>query len=122
MRVSHVLLAGSQVSLAAIEGLAFTPLDEVDGERLEGVSVAAVDFVPHGEVRFVRIAAGGNFVMHTGPESGFVQVVEGRGQLVLPGEVRVPFSAPELFLFRPQTLHGWSDIEEDTLMAACLIS
>jgi quercetin dioxygenase-like cupin family protein len=122
MRVSHVLLSGSQVTLDAIEDLAFTPLDEVNGERIEGVSVAAAEFVPHGEVRFVRIAAGGNFVMHTGPESGFVTVVRGRGKLVLPGDVRVPYSAPELFLFRPQTLHGWSEIEEDTLMAACLIA
>ena len=122
MRVSHVLLSGSQVTVEAIDDLAFTALDEVNGERVEGVSVAAVDFVPHGEVRFVRIASGGSFVMHTGPESGFVQVVRGRGQLLLPGDVRVPFSAPELFLFRPHTLHGWGDIEEDTLMAACLVS
>jgi len=122
MRVSHVLLAGSQVRLDVVEDLVFTPLEEVNGERIEGVSVAAVEFAPHGEAHFVRIAAGGNFVMHTGPQSGFVQVVHGRGQLVLPGEVRVPYCAPELFLFRPQTLHGWSDIEEDTLMAACLIS
>ena len=114
MRVSHVLLEGSQVTLDVIEDLAFTPLDEVEGEPVVGVSVAAADFVEHADVRFVRIAAGGNFVMHTGPESGFAQV--------LPGEVRVPFKAPELFLFRPQTLHGWSDIEEDTLMVACLIS
>ena len=122
MRVSHVLLEGSQVTLDVIEDLAFTPLDEVEGEPVVGVSVAAADFVEHADVRFVRIAAGGNFVMHTGPESGFAQVVAGRGKLVLPGEVRVPFKAPELFLFRPQTLHGWSDIEEDTLMVACLIS
>jgi quercetin dioxygenase-like cupin family protein len=122
LKVSHVLLDGSQVSLDVIEDLAFTPLEEVAGERIEGVSVAAVDFVPHGEVHVVRIAAGGYFVLHTGPESGFVQVVHGRGKLVLPGDIRVPFTAPELFLFRPNTLHGWNDIEEETLMVACLIS
>ena len=122
MRVSHVLLAGSQVTLEVVEDLVFTPLEEVNGERVEGVSMASAEFVPHGDVRFVRIAAGGNFVLHTGPESGFIQVVHGRGQLVLPGDVRVPYSGPELFLFRPETLHGWSDIEEDTLIAACLVS
>jgi hypothetical protein len=94
----------------------------VAGERIEGVSVAAVDFVPHGRVHFVRIAVGGCFALHTGPESTFVQVVHGRGELVLPGDVRVPLTAPELVLFRPDTLHGRNDIEEDTLMAACLIS
>jgi quercetin dioxygenase-like cupin family protein len=122
VRISHVLIEGSDVSLDVVDDLVFAPLEEVGGERIEGVSVAAVPFATHGEAHFVRIAAGGYFVLHTGPESGFVQVVHGRGKLVLPGDVRVPFAAPELFLFRPNTLHGWNDIEEDTLMAACLIS
>jgi quercetin dioxygenase-like cupin family protein len=115
VRISHVLIEGSDVSLDVVDDLVFAPLEE-------GVTVAAVPFATHGEAHFVRIAAGGYFVLHTGPESGFVQVVHGRGKLVLPGDVRVPFAAPELFLFRPNTLHGWNDIEEDTLMAACLIS
>jgi hypothetical protein len=122
VRISHVLIEGSDVSLDVVDDLVFTPLEEVGGERIEGVSVAALPFAAHGEAHFVRIAAGGYFVLHTGAESGFVQVVHGRGKLVLPGDVRVPFAAPELFLFRPNTLHGWNDIEEDTLMAACLIS
>jgi quercetin dioxygenase-like cupin family protein len=122
VRISHVLLEGSEVSLDVVDDLDFTPIEEVAGERIEGVSAAAVPFVPHGDVRLIRIAVGGYFVLHTGPESGFIQVVRGRGNLVLPGEVRVAFSAPELFLFRPNTLHGWNEIEEETLMAACLVS
>ena len=39
MRVSHVLLAGSQVRLDVVEDLVFTPLEEVNGERIEGVLV-----------------------------------------------------------------------------------
>jgi hypothetical protein len=60
--------------------------------------------------------------LHTGPESGFVQIVEGAGTLVLPGDVRVRYEAPELFLFAPNTLHSWADVTADTLMAACLVS
>lgn len=122
MKISHVHLDGTDVTLDVVNDLHFTPLHEVNGQRVEGVSVANIPFMPHAQAHFVRIEAGGSFVLHTGPESGFVQVVRGRGKLVLPEGTRVPYVAPELFLFEPQTLHGWGDIEEDTLMASCLIS
>ena len=118
MKISHVLLSGSDVNVDVVDDLHFTPVHEVDGQRIEGVSVANIPFMPTAEAHFVRIEAGGFFLLHTGPQSGFVQVVRGRGKLVLPEGTRVPFVAPELFLFRPETLHGWGDIEEDTLIAA----
>ena len=122
MKITHVLLNGTDVDVDVVDDLQFTPLHEVNGQRIEGVSVANIPFMPNAQAHFVRIEAGGNFVLHTGPESGFVHVVRGRGKLVLPEGTRVHYVAPELFLFKPQTLHGWGDIEEDTLMAACLIS
>ncbi len=122
MKITNVVVHGSEITADVVDGLEFTPLHEVNGQRVEGVSVSNLPFMSNAEVHFVRIDVGGNFVLHTGPQSGFVQVVRGRGKLLLPDGVRIPYVAPELFLFRPETLHGWGDIEEDSLMAACLIS
>jgi quercetin dioxygenase-like cupin family protein len=93
----------------------------VNGEPVAGVSAAALTFADNASVHIIRIAAGGRFPLHTGPQSGFVQVVQGSGALVLPGGERIPYAAPALFLFAPETVHGWSDVQEDTLMAACLV-
>lgn len=122
MRVSRVLLDGDAVRRAVVDGVEFESVDEVAGERVEGVSAAHLTFAEHASVHLVRIAVGGGFPMHSGPESGFVAVIEGAGTLVLPGDARVPYAAPELFLFAPDTLHSWTDVTADTLMAACLVS
>jgi quercetin dioxygenase-like cupin family protein len=122
MRVSRVLLDGEAVRCAVLDGVEFEPVDEVAGERVEGVSAAHLTFAEHASAHLVRIAVGGGFPMHTGPESGFVTVIEGSGTLVLPGGVRVAYAAPELFLFAPDTLHSWTDVTADTLMSACLVS
>ena len=122
MRISRVLADGELVTSAVVEGVGFEPVFEVAGEQVTGVSVAALEFSGTATVHLVRIAAGGRFPMHTGPEWGFVQVVTGSGTLVLPGGQRVEYAAPELFLFEPNTLHGWTDVTVDTLMSACIVT
>ena len=122
MRISRVLADGELVTSAVVEGIAFEPVLEVGGEPVTGVSAAALEFSGSATVRLVAIAAGGAFPMHTGPEWGCVQVVSGSGTLVLPGGQRIPYAAPELFLFEPNTLHGWTDVTVDTLMSACIVS
>ena len=107
---------------AVVEGITFEPVLEVGGEPVTGVSAAALELSATAGVHLVVIAAGGAFPMHTGPEWGCVQVVSGSGTLVLPGGQRIPYAAPELFLFEPNTLHGWTDITADTLMSACIVS
>jgi hypothetical protein len=50
-----------------------------------------------------------------------VNIVTGRGVLALPGDREIPFTAPHTFVFEPNTLHGWHDITEDTVLAICRI-
>lgn len=71
--------------------------------------------------QFVEIGAGGNFVMHSGPEFAFCQIVSGRGLLGLPGGEEIAYEAPELFLFHPDTLHDWHGVKEDTLLSVLLV-
>lgn len=117
MRVTHIF----EGSVEVVDSVEFAAVEETAGQPNEGVSVASVDFAANGKAVFVRIAAGGHMAMHCGAESGFVQVVHGRGTLELPGGVRIAFAGPELFLFRPNTLHGWTDLEEDTLLSVCIV-
>ena len=44
------------------------------------------------------------------------------GETSLAGGQRVPYAAPELFLFEPNTLHSWTDVTVDTLMSACIVT
>ena len=122
MRISRVLADGELITSAVVEGISFEPVLAVAGEPVTGVSTAALQFSRSAAVHLVRIAAGGGFPMHTGPEWGFVQVVTGAGTLVLAGGQRVPYAAPELFLFEPNTLHSWTDVTVDTLMSACIVT
>ena len=122
MRISRVLADGELITSAVVEGVTFEPVLELAGEPVTGVSTATLEFSSTAAAHLVRIAAGGAFPMHTGPEWGFVQVVNGSGTLVLPGGQRVPYAAPELFLFEPNTLHGWTDVTVDTLMSACIVT
>jgi quercetin dioxygenase-like cupin family protein len=117
MRVTHI----HEGSVEVVDSLEFAAVAETGGQPNDSVSVASADFADSARAVFVRIAAGGHMAMHTGAESGFVQVVHGRGTLELPGGVRIAFAGPELFLFRPNTLHSWTDIEEDTLMSSCIV-
>jgi quercetin dioxygenase-like cupin family protein len=117
MRVTHIL----EDSVEVVDLLEFAAVAESGGQPNDGVSVASAEFADKGRAVFVSVAAGGHMAMHTGAESGFVQVVHGRGTLELPGGVRIAFAGPELFLFRPNTLHSWTDIEEDTLLSSCIV-
>jgi quercetin dioxygenase-like cupin family protein len=109
------------VAIERVDELDFAPLTEVAGEPVTGVTAAHLPFAENASVHLIRIAAGGGFPLHTGPQSGFVQIVHGRGALTLPSGERIPYVAPALFMFAPETVHGWSDVQEDTLMAACLV-
>ena len=122
MRISRVLADGEMVTNAVVEGVRFEPVSELGGEPVTGVRVAVLEFSGNAAVHLVRIAAGGGFPMHTGPQWGFVQVVEGSGTLVLAGGERVRYRAPELFLFEPNTLHSWAEVTEDTLMSSCIVA
>jgi quercetin dioxygenase-like cupin family protein len=118
MRVTHIFEGSVEVA----DSLEFAAVEESGGQPNTGVSVATVDFATNGHVVFVRVAAGGHMSMHSGAESGFVQIVHGRGTLELPGGVRIAFTGPELFLFRPNTPHSWTDIEADTLISVCIVA
>jgi quercetin dioxygenase-like cupin family protein len=121
VRISRVFADGELVTSTVVDGVCFEAVEDMEGEHVEGVSMTQLSFAPNGAVHLVRVAAAGSMPMHTGPEWGFVQVVTGSGTLVLPGGTRVPYAAPELFLFEPNTLHSWTDVTADTLMSACIV-
>jgi hypothetical protein len=52
----------------------------------------------------------------------FCQIVRGRGRLGLPDGRSLAYEGPELYVFLPDTLHDWHDVEEDTLLAVCLVA
>lgn len=97
------------------------PYEEYDGEPLSKVRLDELLTVPGAEFQLVEIAAGGNFVMHSSPVVAYCQVVAGKGKLGLPGGSTLDYRAPELYVFLPDTLHDWHDIEQDTLLSVCLI-
>jgi quercetin dioxygenase-like cupin family protein len=100
---------------------AWQPFDEFDGKPLRGVRLVEVRSLANGDVQLVHIAAGGHFAMHTSPDAAFCQVVRGRGTLGLPDGVEIAYEGPELYVFLPGSLHDWHDVEEDTLLAVCLV-
>jgi quercetin dioxygenase-like cupin family protein len=97
------------------------PFEEYDGQPLERVRVHDVIEPPRALVQLVELAAGGSFAMHSSPDVAFCQVVRGRGKLGLPDGRELEYSAPELYVFLPGTLHDWHDVEEDTLLSVCLV-
>ncbi|AYY15015.1 hypothetical protein EF847_22300 [Actinobacteria bacterium YIM 96077] len=97
------------------------PFDEWEGEPLTSVHLVEHVQTPRATLQQVHIAAGGHFVMHTTPDLAHCQIVRGRGILRLPDDQRIPFDGPELYIFQPETLHEWTDIEEDTLLSVCLV-
>lgn len=121
MRTTIFDLADGDVRPRVAEAPAWRPFEEWDGQPLRGVQ--AVDLAePHGALlQLVLIEAAGRFVMHSSPDVAFCQIVRGRGKLGLPGGHELAYEAPELYVFLPGTLHDWHDIEEDTLLAVCLV-
>jgi quercetin dioxygenase-like cupin family protein len=97
------------------------PFEEFDGKSLERVTRVDVHAAPQVEMQFVEIKAGGHFAMHSSPVIAFCQIVRGKGKLGLPDGGSLDYSGPELYVFMPDTLHDWHDIDEDTLLSVCLI-
>jgi quercetin dioxygenase-like cupin family protein len=96
------------------------PFVEYDGKPLNDVSLVELQQGGNFEIQLVEIGAGGHFVMHSSPDVAFCQVVRGRGKLGLP-DGELVYRGPELYVFLPDTLHDWHDIEEDTLLSVCLV-
>jgi quercetin dioxygenase-like cupin family protein len=97
------------------------PFEEYEGKPLERVQVVDLVEPRGGLIQLVQIAAGGHFAMHSSPDAAFCQIVRGRGKLGLPDGRELAYEGPELYIFLPDTLHDWHDIEEDTLLSVCLV-
>ncbi|MTV26275.1 hypothetical protein FTX61_12760 [Nitriliruptoraceae bacterium ZYF776] len=121
MRMTRFVLDGDDVRAEVQDAPPWEATPTFDGQDLRGVSTAPLDEVPRAEIQYVRIEAGGHFVMHTSPDLAFCQVIHGRGLLRLPDGTELAYEGPELFVFHPGSLHEWDRIEEDTLLSNCLV-
>ena len=97
------------------------PFEEFDGKPLDRVTRVDLHAMDGVEMQLVEIKAGGGFAMHSSPATAFCQIVRGRGKLGLPDGTALDYAGPELYVFLPDTLHDWHDIEEDTLLSVCLV-
>lgn len=121
MRTTVFSTDGSRVVPDILDEPAWKPYTEYDGQPLYGVRLADIDIGQRTQVQLNEIAAGGRFVMHASPDVAFCQIVRGRGKLGLPDGRELAFQGPELYVFLPNTRHDWHDIEEDTVLAVCLV-
>lgn len=121
MRVTIFDAKDGRVTADATAEPPWQPFEEFDGKPLRNVRLVEVRPLTNGDVQLVHIAAGGHFAMHTSPDAAFCQVVRGRGKLGLPDGVEIAYEGPELYVFLPGSLHDWHDVEEDTLLAVCLV-
>jgi quercetin dioxygenase-like cupin family protein len=109
------------VQAVPLESHDWNRLDQYDGKPLERVRDVEVLEHPQALIQLVEIGAGGSFAMHSSSDVAFCQIVRGRGKLGLPCGREISYIAPELYVFLPDTLHDWHDIEEDTLLSVCII-
>jgi quercetin dioxygenase-like cupin family protein len=121
MRTTIFRLESGEVVPEARERPHWQPFDEFDGKTLERVRVQDLAEPPGALMQLVQIAAGGSFAMHSSPDVAFCQVVRGRGKLGLPDGTELDYEGPELYVFLPDTLHDWHDVDEDTLLSVCLV-
>lgn len=121
MRTTIFHLDGKTVRPQVIDTPAWEPFEEFDGQPLERVRLSDFLQVPGATLQLVEIAAGGHFAMHSSAEVAFCQVVRGQGKLGLPDGTALDYEGPELYVFQPDTLHDWHDIQEDTLLSVCLV-
>lgn len=121
MKTTVFELADGSVQARVTESPSWEPFEEFDGKPLERVRLVELLREAHAEVQLVEIAAGGRFAMHSSPMLAFCQIVRGRGRLGLPDGSSLAYEGPELYVFLPGTLHDWHDVEEDTLLAVCLV-
>ncbi len=122
MRTTVFELAGERVEPRVREAPDWRLFAEYDGEPLEGVRLVELLAHPGARLQLVEIAAGGRFAMHSSPDVAFCQIVRGRGKLGLPDGRALDYHGPELYVFLPDTLHDWHDIQEDTLLAVCIVA
>lgn len=122
MRTTVFELADGSVQARVTESPSWEPFEQFDGKPLEHVRLVELLREAHAELQLVEIAAGGRFAMHSSPMLAFCQIVRGRGRLGLPDGRSLAYEGPELYVFLPGTLHDWHDVEEDTLLAVCLVA
>lgn len=121
MRVTFFELDGDAVRPVVTEAPDWEPFEAYEGETLTDVDLVELDSSERAELQLVRIRAGGHFVLHSSPDLAFCQVVRGRGKLGLPDGRSLNYAGPELYVFRPDTLHDWHDITEDTVLSVCIV-
>jgi quercetin dioxygenase-like cupin family protein len=114
-------LVGDRIDTTVNATPEWKPFDEFEGKPLYRVRLVELLTASSAEVQLVEIAAGGRFAMHSSPKMAFCQVVRGKGKLGLPDGRELAYEGPELYVFLPNTLHDWHDIERDTLLSVCLI-
>jgi quercetin dioxygenase-like cupin family protein len=114
-------LVGDRIDTTVNATPEWKPFDEFEGKSLDRVRLVELLTASSAEVQLVEIAAGGRFAMHSSPKMAFCQVVRGKGKLGLPDGRELAYEGPELYVFLPNTLHDWHDIERDTLLSVCLI-
>jgi quercetin dioxygenase-like cupin family protein len=120
MKTTILTLADGTIKVNPVTDPEWTDVDEHGSERGLANQAADLHQFANATVLVHRIPAGRHFPDHTSPDRFSVaHVVTGKGTLTLPGDQRIPFTAPETFIFEPGTLHGWHDITEDTLLAIC---
>ena len=122
MRTTVFELADGAVQPRVVEAPDWQPFEEFDGAPLERVRLVELRRDAGSELQLVEIAAGGRFAMHSSPALAFCQIVRGRGRLGLPDGRSLAYEAPELYVFLPDTMHDWHDVESDTLLAVCLVT
>ena len=121
MRTTIFELRSGQLATQVQDEPSWQPFDEYDGKPLERVRVQDLAEPPGALIQLVEIGAGGSFAMHSSPDVAFCQIVRGRGKLGLPDGRDLVYRAPELYVFLPGTLHDWHAVEEETLLAVCLV-
>lgn len=121
MKVTIYEVEGSKVAKDVIPEPDWKEFSSYDNKALDRVDLVELRTVANAELQMVRIRRDGHFVMHSSPDVAFCQIVAGRGSLILPGDQIVKYTAPELYVFMPGSLHEWRDIQEDTLLSVCLV-
>lgn len=121
MRVTVFDLKGDDVIHRRTERPQWAAYEEWQGEKLTGVELVNVVERDEAVLQLVRIGAGGHFVMHAAPAIAHCQILSGKGTLAVPDGGELRYEGPELYVFLPDTLHEWKDIEEDTLLSVCIV-
>jgi quercetin dioxygenase-like cupin family protein len=121
MRTTVFEYRDGDVQVAAAERPEWKALAEYDGKPVERVRDVDLLEIPQATMQLVEIGTGGSFAMHSSPHVAFCQIVRGRGKLGLPDGRELAYSGPELYVFLPETLHDWHDVEEDTLLSVCIV-